>query len=178
MAPPFSGLNCCLIHANYLLCILFRPQNWGNIFFRNVDGRSVARQRTDKHSVAKLRNNRTAVLRKPFLGNGSINTLPRIRSNMGRCVFFVVRAEALSWRQLGRSRNLVVGSCESCVVSCDRKGLQTLNTPQHVDFHLILSQTIELFLAVRSSLNVTDQISHPYTSTDRITELYVSIFRS
>jgi hypothetical protein len=63
-----------------------------------------------KESVARSRNNRTAVLRNRFLGNGSINTLPRIRNNMGRCVFFVVRAEGLSWRQLGRPRQLVVGS--------------------------------------------------------------------
>jgi hypothetical protein len=54
------------------------------------------RQDLGKQSVAKLRNNRTALLRDPFLGNGSINTLPRIRKNMGICVFSVVRAEGLS----------------------------------------------------------------------------------
>jgi hypothetical protein len=68
------------------------------------------RQALGKQSVAKLRNNRTAVLWNPFLGNGSINTLPRIRNNIGRCVFSEIRAEGLSWRQLWRPGKLVVGS--------------------------------------------------------------------
>jgi hypothetical protein len=45
------------------------------------------RQALGKQSVAKLHNSRTAVLRNPFLGNGSINTLPWIHNNMGRWCF-------------------------------------------------------------------------------------------
>jgi hypothetical protein len=56
-----------------------------------VLGELPRRRALGKQLVAKLHNNRTAVLRNPFLGNGSINTLPRICNNMGRCVFSVPR---------------------------------------------------------------------------------------
>jgi hypothetical protein len=45
------------------------------------------RQSLGKQSVAKLRNNRTAVLRNPFLGNGSVNTLPQTTIRIWEDVF-------------------------------------------------------------------------------------------
>jgi hypothetical protein len=48
-----------------------------------------------KQAVARSRNNRTAVLQNPFLGNGLINTLPLITQQ--KRVFYAVRAEELSW---------------------------------------------------------------------------------
>jgi hypothetical protein len=55
-----------------------------------------------EQSIAKLCNNRTAVLRNSFPGNGSINTLPRITQQWGllrflcsQCDFCVVCAEGL-----------------------------------------------------------------------------------
>jgi hypothetical protein len=102
--------NACIArhrHDKYLLA-LSALNNKTEVYSSLLDNEMLdqlpRRKVLGKQSVAKISNNRTAVLRNPFLCNGSINTLPRICNNMGRCVFSVVGAEALTWRQLGRPR--------------------------------------------------------------------------
>jgi hypothetical protein len=50
---------------------------FSKIHFNIVTCQRIARQRLDKEPALHARNNRTAELCNPFLGNGSVNTFPR-----------------------------------------------------------------------------------------------------
>jgi hypothetical protein len=86
-----------------------------------------------KQSVARSRVNRTAVLQNPLLGNGSINTLPRITQQHSGCDFpwgpcrgVIRRPSALTGQSSKRIENRSTGgykrsACEH--VKCELKAL-------------------------------------------------------
>jgi hypothetical protein len=65
----FACLVCCVSALRYSVCNVRRRKDIETY-------QRLARQRLDKQPALHSRNNRTAELCNPFLGNGSVNTLP------------------------------------------------------------------------------------------------------